>query len=303
MSPQIKDVVRIDVREQRRNRCPLRNALLQRRPRPLLNDPRGQPLLNQPQDPPIRDPVLQELHQPLMVKAGEVVAEISVEHPVHLLAHDPGSERIQRVMRAAARPEPVREAEKVRFVYGVQHLDQRPLKDLVLQRSDPERPLPPVWLWYVHPPRRPRPVRAPVNPSVKIPKVLLKIDAVVLPRHAIHPRRGLGLQSPICRPQAIDVNVVQERGEPRFLVHCCHSAHTTKRTGRAKPGTESGARFAGRVPLGRSASLHRLRRPALGVVQQLLRYYRTVRLLTIVHHGITASAFPARPAPPITTGG
>jgi hypothetical protein len=56
--------------------------------------PRGHPLLDQPQDPLIRDPVLQEPLQPAMVKAGEVVAEIRVEHPVHLLPHDPGGERI-----------------------------------------------------------------------------------------------------------------------------------------------------------------------------------------------------------------
>src|ERR1035441_9802149 len=107
VSPQVQDVVRVDVPEQRRSRCPLRNALIERRPRPIFNDPRGQPLLNQPQDPPIRDPVLQELQKPLMVEAGEVIAEISVEHPVHVLPHDPGSERIQRVMRAAPRPKPV----------------------------------------------------------------------------------------------------------------------------------------------------------------------------------------------------
>jgi hypothetical protein len=29
------------------------------------------------------------------------------------------------------------------LVYGVQHLDHRPLEDLVFQRRDPERPLPP----------------------------------------------------------------------------------------------------------------------------------------------------------------
>ena len=40
-----------------------------------------------------------------MVKAGEEVAEIRVEHPVHLLARDPGSERVQRIMRASARAE------------------------------------------------------------------------------------------------------------------------------------------------------------------------------------------------------
>jgi len=185
-----------------------------------------------------------------MVKAGEVVLEIQVEHPVHLLSHDPGDERIQRVMRAAPGPKPVGEPEKVRLVDGVQHLDQRPLQDLVLQRGDTERPLPPVRFRDVHPPRRSRPVCAPVNPGVQIPKVFLEILPVVLPRDPIHPRRGLRPKREVRPPEAIDVNVVQERGEPRFLVRCCHSAHTTKLAWRALPGSESGARFTGRVPLG-----------------------------------------------------
>ena len=51
VSPEVKDVVRVDVREQRRNRSSLWNALLERRPGPVLNDPCGQPFLDQPQDP------------------------------------------------------------------------------------------------------------------------------------------------------------------------------------------------------------------------------------------------------------
>jgi hypothetical protein len=238
-----------------------------------------------------------------MVKAGKVLTEIRVEHPIHALSLDPERERIQRLMRAATRPEPIRKAKEVRLIDGVQHFDHRPLEDLVLQRSDPERPLPPVGLRYEHPPRRPRPVCAPVDPCVKVPKVLLEILPVVLPRDPVHPGSGLGLKRPVGRPQAIDVNVVQERGEPRFPVRSRHSAHTVQPTERALPGTGSGARFAGRVPLGRPASLHRLRRPALGIVRQLLRYYRTVRLLAIVHHGITALTFPARPALPSPQAG
>jgi len=126
---------------------------------------------------------------------------------------------------------------------------------------------------------------------------------LIRPRDTVDPRRGLRRKREVRHPEAIDIDMVQERGEPRFLVRCCHSAHTTKRTEHAMPGTGSGVRFASRVPLGRSASLHRLRRPELGVVRQLLRYYRTVRLLAIVHHGITASAFPARPAAPSRQAG
>jgi len=94
-----------------------------------------EPFLDQAQDPRIRDPVLNKPLKPLMVKTREVVAEVRVEHPVHTLPQDPGRERIQRVMRTAPRPKSVRETEEVLLVDGVQHLDHRPLQDLVLQRG------------------------------------------------------------------------------------------------------------------------------------------------------------------------
>ena len=142
-----------------------------------------------------------------------------------------------------------------------------------------------------------------MHSGVQIPKVLLEILPVIVPRHAIHPRRGLRANRPIRRPETIDINVMQERGEPHILVLPRHLAHAVQPAWRALPGTESGTRRAGRVSLGRSPSLHHLRRPALGVVRQLRRYYGTVRLPTIVHHGITASAFPARPAQPSPRAG
>jgi hypothetical protein len=43
--------------------------------------------------------VLEELHKLLMVKAGEELAEIRVEHPIHAPLENPERERIQRVMR------------------------------------------------------------------------------------------------------------------------------------------------------------------------------------------------------------
>src|SRR5216684_701887 len=58
-------------------------------PDPLLHDPRGQPLTDQPQDPLIRDPVPEEPRQPAAINAGEKVADIRVQHPVHLLPLDP----------------------------------------------------------------------------------------------------------------------------------------------------------------------------------------------------------------------
>src|SRR6266508_1891883 len=97
-----------------------------------------------------------------MIKLAEEVADIRVEHPVHLLPRDPDRQRVQRIMRAASRPEPVGEAPEIRLVHSVEHLDDGPLNDLVLQRSDAERPLPPVRLRDVHPP-------TPVSPGSVLP--------------------------------------------------------------------------------------------------------------------------------------
>src|SRR5438477_13163334 len=103
--------------------------------------------------------MLEELQKPRLVEASEEVADVSVAHEVHLLARDPDRERVQRIMLRAPRPKPVREPQKVLLIDGVQHLDHRALKDLVLQRSDPERPQPPVRPRYEHPTRRPRSIR------------------------------------------------------------------------------------------------------------------------------------------------
>ena len=63
--------MQVHVRQQRRNRCPLRRTLRRLRPCPVLDDSRGQPLIDQPQDPLVRDPVLEELPQPVPIKLAK----------------------------------------------------------------------------------------------------------------------------------------------------------------------------------------------------------------------------------------
>src|SRR5208283_4039609 len=119
----VEDIVQVNVRQQRGNRCPLRRTLRSLRPCPVLDDSRGQPFIDQPQHSLVRYPVPEELPQPVPIKLAEEVADIRVEHPVHLLPPDPHRQRIQRVVRASARPEPVGEAQEVRLVDGVEYLD------------------------------------------------------------------------------------------------------------------------------------------------------------------------------------
>src|SRR5207253_10656176 len=137
---------------------------------------------------------------------GKEVADISVEYPVHLSLCDPNHERIQRVMRAAPRPEPVGEAEEVLLVDGVQHLDHRPLDDLVLQRGDTERALPPVRLRDVYSPRRARLVRTAVDTAEQVFEVGSKVLPVGDPPHLIDSSCGLRVDSRAGRPKPWQVD-------------------------------------------------------------------------------------------------
>ena len=207
------------------------------------------------------------------------------------------------MMRAAPRPEPVREAEEVGLVDGVQHLDRRALDDLVLQRGNAERPLPPVGLGDVRPLDRLRSVRPALQPSGEVLEVLLQGLPVVLPRLAVDPGRGVPLQREVRRPQVLDVvDVVQERREPHLLVPLSCLTYPLQRTGRAVPALCPGRVLLARVPFGQAPSLHPLRRRLPGVVRRLRRYYGPVRLPVSVHHRRVSLDFPTRPAAPSAAG-
>jgi hypothetical protein len=74
-----------------------------------------------------------------VVQRIEEPADVGIEHPVHPSRVETDRERIQRGMRAASRPEPVREPEEVRVVDRIQHLDDGALDNPVFQRGNPER--------------------------------------------------------------------------------------------------------------------------------------------------------------------
>ena len=111
---------------------------------------------------------------------------------------------------------------------------------------------------------------------MQVPKIRLEIQPVLVPRHAVHPGSGLRPKRQERHPEAIDVDVVQERSELRVLVRLRDLAHAIQRTWRALPGSVSGARFAGRVPLGQPPFLHHLRPRQIGLVRRLRRYYGAV---------------------------
>src|SRR6266404_4097185 len=66
-------------------------------------------------------------------------------------ASNPNGQSVQRIVLAASRSEPVREPEEIFFVDCVQHLHHSTLNDLIFQRGDPQRALPPIRFWDVSP--------------------------------------------------------------------------------------------------------------------------------------------------------
>ena len=112
----------------------------------------------------------------------------------------------------------------------------------------------------------------PRDPRVQIPKVRFEIHAVVRPRDTVHPRR---------RPRRERRYAARRRSTSTWCKSAVNRASlSVAATRRTRPSALARlarhrvrARFADRVPLGRSPSLHRLRRPASGVVRPLPRYY------------------------------
>src|SRR5207253_4754843 len=136
---------------------------------------------------------------------------------------------------ASPRSEPIREAEKIRFVDRVQHRYRRALDDFVFQRPDSERSLPPVGLRDIHPTHRLRSVRSSLQPFGKILEIFLQLLPVVPPCLPVHAWRGFFLQAEVSHAQRFQVvDVVQERCEPQLLILSCCLTYPLQRTRRVK---------------------------------------------------------------------
>src|SRR5882762_1490361 len=296
LDPQIKYVMKIDVRQERRSTSALGRPLFHSYSLPILQHAGIQPFLDEPHDAPVCNPVFDELHKPFVGKPIEKAFDVQIEHPVHFPRQQSRVQCVQRLMLAAARSEPVRKSKKVRFVDGVQHLDRRALDDFVFQCRDSERSLPPVGLRDIHPTHRLRSVRSSLQPFGKVLEIPLQFFSVMPPRLPVHTRRGFLLQREVGHAQCFQVvDVVQKRCEPQLLILSCCLTYPLQRTRRVSPARCPGRVLLRQVPFGQTPSLRPLRHRLPGVVWGLLRYYGSVRLPRSVRHRRTSLDFPMRP--------
>ncbi len=212
--PVVEHVVQVHVRKQRRYRRSLRRPPHEIDFQSPVHDSGVQPLSYQAQHPLVPDAHLQKRHQPFPVDAVEEPPDVHLDNPADLAPFDRVGQCVQRVMRQAPRPEAVREAVELRFVNRVQKIVHHcPLNDLVLQRDDTERSYAPVRLWYLYPPHRLRPIRPPVHAAVQVEQTLVQPVPVFPPRHPVHARSRVTLQSVVRLLECFRRDVVQERDE------------------------------------------------------------------------------------------
>lgn len=131
-------------------------------------------------------------------------------------------------MLTASGPKPVREAEEVFLIDRVEHCDSRALNDFVFQRSNTERALFAISLWYEPSSDRQRPIRAAMDPCKQVLEVALQPGLVVLPCHPVHPGCGMALERQERVPQQIDSHMVQQRTELLLLPLPCSVPYTVQ---------------------------------------------------------------------------
>jgi len=154
---------------------------------PVLRHPGLQPFADQSDHPAVADTQLDELDQPIVTDRIEEPRDIGVQYPVHLSLVDPDRQRIQRIVLATPRPEPVAEPQEIFLPDRIQHFHQRALDNLVLQRRYAQRTLSAIRLRDINPSRWLRPVSTPVDTAVQVYEFVLEALAVCRPGHPSTP--------------------------------------------------------------------------------------------------------------------
>src|SRR5258708_20295734 len=121
-----------------------------------------------------------------MVNRIEEPCNIGVENPAHALLGESDRERIQRIMLATPRSEPVREPEELFLIDRVQDFHHRLLDYLIFKRGDAERTHFPVGLRYVPSPPTAPPLFSPMHPLLAILQVGLQLLPLGAPRYTVH---------------------------------------------------------------------------------------------------------------------
>src|SRR5215472_3659415 len=102
-------------------------------------------------------------------------------------------------------------------------------------------------------------LRSPVAFPVEGLEIAPEVRLVVLPRHPVNTGGGLAFERVERRPERVEIDVVEKRGEPLLLPSPCGLPYAVQRLGHALPGLSPERALLIRVSLGPCPWLHRLR--------------------------------------------
>src|SRR5208282_1306813 len=101
----------------------------------------------------------------------------------------------------------------------------------------------------------------------------LEFCLVVPPGHPVDAGRGITLQRVKCQLQCVEVDMVEECGEPLLGPLPCDLPYAVQPLGHTIPDLRPVRALLRRVPLGPRPWLHRLRPRSRGLVHRLPCYY------------------------------
>jgi hypothetical protein len=94
LNPQVEYIVKVDIGQKWTDTATLNPTHLTLYPLPLFQHTRLQPLPYQANNASVSYAVLYELYQPSVLKGVKEPTNVGIEHPVHLLRHQPHCQRI-----------------------------------------------------------------------------------------------------------------------------------------------------------------------------------------------------------------
>src|SRR4029077_6575205 len=136
-----------------------------------------------------------------------------------------------------------------------------------------------------------------MNSPMEVHQPFLQAVPIFLPRYPVHSRRRTPFQVVVTAAKQLDVDVVQQGGEPHLPVSLGCLSYTVQPAWPDLPAPCPARVWLFRVLLGQRPSLHDLLRPSPACVRPLRRYYAAVRLPAAVHVGLIAHRLlpPIRP--------
>src|SRR5215212_3999317 len=168
----------------------------------------------------------------------EVPFDVDIQHPPHALRHERRAKIVQSVMRRPAWPKAIRAGQEVLLIDGLQQHDDRPLRHLVLEGRNAERPLRAIRFGDVAAAHRRSLVAARLDAVEEVEKVRLQRLRILGRRDPVDARRPILAGGPIGFQHPVQVEDVVQRGERPVAVRPRHVGYPSPCRGQVC-GTQS----------------------------------------------------------------